>query len=111
VFPFSVRQRTAAAKLAESGLAVPAPVIHERARRLRALSEQKLSAALEARVGSVTEILVEGKEAKWEGRTVSQGHSRSYFKIVIPGRHPANELRRVRIVGRLGAECLKGELV
>lgn len=111
VFPFSVRQKTAAARLVESGLAVPAPVIAERARRLRELSERKLASALAARVGSVMEILVEAKEGKWEGRTVSTGHSRSFFKVVIPGRHPANELRRVRIVGRLHGEILKGELV
>ncbi|MGZ3652478.1 MAG: MiaB/RimO family radical SAM methylthiotransferase [Bdellovibrionota bacterium] len=111
VFPFSVRRNTAAARLVESGLAVPQHVVTERARLLRELSARKLAQALETRVGSVMEILVEGKEAKWEGRTVSMGHSRSYFKVVIPGRHTANELRRVRIVGRLGDENLKGELV
>ncbi len=111
VFPFSVRRNTAAAKLVEAGIAVPASVISERAARLRELSEEKLRAALESRVGSVMEILVEGKELMREGRRLSMGHSRSYFKVVIPGRHPANELRRVRIVGTIAQDCLKGELV
>jgi threonylcarbamoyladenosine tRNA methylthiotransferase MtaB len=111
VFPFSVRSRTAAEKLVQAGLAVPQHKIAERARRLRELSDAKLTAAMQARTGAVMEILVEGKEAKWEGRTVSTGHSRSYFKVVIPGRHPANELKRVRILGRLQGESLKGEIL
>ena len=107
VFPFSVRRQTAAARLAEAGLSVPQHKVSERARRLRELSDRKFAAALEARKGSVAEILVEGKELEWEGRQVSMGHTRSYFKVIIPGRHKANELRRVRIVGRLGETRLK----
>jgi hypothetical protein len=57
------------------------------------------------------EILIEGKESLWQGRPVSIGHSRSYFKVVIPGRHLANELRRVRILGHLEKDSLKGELL
>ena len=111
VFPFSVRQNTAAARLVESGISVPAAKISERASQLRELSAGKLRQALESRIGSVMEILVEGKELKMENRRVSLGHSRSYFKIVIPGRHPANELKRVRILGTMAQDCLKGELV
>jgi tRNA A37 methylthiotransferase MiaB len=97
--------------LVDSGLAVPQHKIAERAKRLRELSTRKLSKALESRVGSVAEILVEGKELEWQGRKVSVGHTRSYFKVIIPGRHSANEIKRVHIVGRLGEDCLKGELV
>jgi threonylcarbamoyladenosine tRNA methylthiotransferase MtaB len=111
VFPFSVRRNTAAARLVQAGFVVPERIIHERAARLRAVSDRKIAAALQARVGSIMEVLVEGKEMRREGRNVSFGHSRSYFKILVPGRHRANELRRVRIVGVSGAECLKGELV
>lgn len=111
VFPFSVRRNTAAARLVEGGLAVPQHKIAERAKRLRELSARKLAATLEARVGSVVEILVEGKELEWQGRKVSSGYTRSYFKVIIAGRHRANELKRVRIVGRLGEDNLKGELV
>lgn len=111
VFPFSVRRNTAAARLVEAGHAVPTHKIHARAARLRELSERKLCAALSAKVGSVMEVLVEGKELRVENRAVSMGHSRSYFKVLIPGRHQANQLRRVRIVGTMGADCLKGELI
>lgn len=111
VFPFSVRRSTAAAKLVEAGLGVPEHEVRERAARLRELSDRKLASALKAREGSVMEILVEAKEATRAGRTVSVGHSRSYFKVVVPGRHPANEFKRVKILGALGPEELKGELV
>lgn len=111
VFPFSVRRNTAAARLVAAGIAVPEHIVRERAARLRALSDSKQAAANVARNGSVMEILVEGKEARRSGRNVSLGHSRSYFKVVIPGRHEANELRRVKIVGTLGLEELKGELI
>ncbi|HEY8279024.1 MAG TPA: MiaB/RimO family radical SAM methylthiotransferase [Bdellovibrionota bacterium] len=111
VFPFSPRKSTAAARLVEQGLAVPASKVSARAKRLRDLSDRKLKTALEGRRGSMMEILVEGKEWRHEGRHLSAGHSRSYFKIAIPGKHEANRLRRVRIVGTFGKDCLKGELV
>lgn len=111
VFPFSVRRSTAAARLVEAGFGVPENQVRMRAARLRELSDRKLAEAQARRKGSVMEILVEGKEAKRDGRTVSFGHSRSYFKVVVPGRHAANEFKRVKIVGALGPEELKGELV
>ncbi len=111
VFPFSVRRNTAAARLVEAGLGVKEAKVRERAARLRGLSDRKLSGALLARTGSVMEILVEDKDASREGRRVSFGHARSYFKVVVPGRHPANEFKRVKILGPLGPEELKGELV
>ncbi len=111
VFPFSLRQGTAAAKLVESGLAVPAAIIKERARRLRELSEEKMQQALLRRVGFVAEVLVEEKNTEIQGRLCSQGHTRSYFKVVIPGKHAANQLLRVRLIGVANSESLKGELV
>ncbi len=111
VFPFSVRKNTAAARLVQAGLGLAPEVVRERARLLRELSERKMRAALEAKVGSVMEILVEEKRVKIGTRECSQGHSRSYFKVLIPGQHPANELRRVKIVGVAEREFLKGELV
>lgn len=111
VFPFSVRRNTAAARLVQAGFGLPEPVVRERAARLRVLSDRKIAAALARRVGSVMEALIEGKQMQREGRTLSFGHSRSYFKILVPGRHEANTLRRVRIVGVSGNDCLKGELI
>jgi len=111
VFPFSVRRNTAAARLVESGLAVSPAVIRERAARLRALSEEKMRASLEAKVGSVMEVLLEEKKVTVGTRVCSQGHARNFHKILVPGTHPANQLRRVRIKGVGDREYLKGELI
>lgn len=112
VFPFSVRRNTAAARLVAGGLAVPAAVVAARAKALRDLSARKMAAALAAKVGSVQEILVEAKPVELGGRRCSQGHSRNFHKVLVPGLHEANQLRRVRIVGVVPEkESLKGELV
>jgi threonylcarbamoyladenosine tRNA methylthiotransferase MtaB len=110
VFPFSVRRNTAAARLVEAGLAVPAHKIHARAARLRALSDQKFQASLEAKVGSMVEVLVEEKRVTVNGRVCSTGHARNFHKVLIPGTHEPNKLYRARIVG-VHKDLLKGELV
>ena len=111
VFPFSVRRNTAAARLVEAGLAVRPEVIRERAARLRALSEAKMQAALQSKVGTVQEILLEEKRVQIGTRTCSTGHARNFHKILVPGAHPAGQLRRVKIVGVGERETLKGELI
>lgn len=111
VFPFSVRRSTVAARLVEQGFAVPPEKIRERARRLRELSERKMSASLSAKVGTVMEVLVEEKTVEVNGRVCSQGHARNYHKVLIPGRRAPNELCRVCIVGVGEKETLKGELI
>jgi threonylcarbamoyladenosine tRNA methylthiotransferase MtaB len=110
VFPFSARRNTAAARLVEAGHAVPAEEIKERAAQLRILSEKKFQAALKSKVGSVVEVLVEEKRVPVGTRTCSVGHARNFHKVLIPGHHPANDLKRARIVG-VYKDCLKGELV
>jgi threonylcarbamoyladenosine tRNA methylthiotransferase MtaB len=110
VFPFSVRRNTAAARLVTAGHAVPASVIHARAARLRALSEKKLRTALESKVGSMVEVLVEEKRITADGRVCSTGHARNFHKVLIPGSHEPNRLYRARIVGA-HQDLLKGELV
>ncbi len=110
VFPFSVRRNTAAARLVTAGLAVPASKIHERAAKLRALSEEKFRAALATKTGSSLEVLVEEKQLRVGTRICSTGHGRNFYKVLIPGQHQANQLKRVRIVG-VHQDFLKGELV
>jgi threonylcarbamoyladenosine tRNA methylthiotransferase MtaB len=110
VFPFSVRRNTAAARLVEAGIAVPPQVIHQRAARLRALSEQKFRAGLESKIGSMAEVLVEEKRLTVNGRQCSTGHARNFHKVLIPGSHEPNKLYRARIVG-VHQDLLKGELV
>lgn len=111
VFPFSVRRNTAAARLVDAGHAVPEATIHARAARLRELSARKMNASLAAKVGSLQEVLVEAKTVRIGERTCSTGHARNFHKVLIPGTHSANRLRRVRIVGVGEKETLKGELV
>lgn len=111
VFPFSVRQGTAAAKLVELGQAVPAHKIQERARLLRELSQRKMQAALEQKVGSVAEILVEEKLVKVGTRMCSQGYTRSYHRVLVPGRREPNSLVRVKILATAEKEYLKGEII
>lgn len=111
VFPFSVRQNTAASRLVDAGLGVPEKIVRERARRLRELSESKMAAALEQKVGAVMDILIEEKRVQLGSRKCSQGHARNYHKVLVPGEHPANTIRRVRIVGVGEKEYLKGEFL
>lgn len=111
VFPFSVRKSTAAARLVEEGYAVPQDRITLRARRLRELSDEKLHGSMVRKIGSVQEILIEAKPYAFNGRVCSQGHTRSYHKVLVPGRHAVNTLRRVKIIGLAEKDYLKGEFV
>lgn len=110
VFPFSVRRNTAAARLVLAGLAVPPAKIHERAAKLRDLSDRKFRASLEAKVGTMAEVLVEEKRVTVGSRACSTGHARNFHKVLIPGQHQPNQLFRARIVG-VHQDLLKGELV
>lgn len=111
VFPYSVRRQTAAAKLVADGQAVPREKIQERAARLRELGEKKLAAAMQGKIGSVMEVLIEEKKTRIGTRTVSQGHARNYHRVLIPKDLPANSLVRARIVGVGERDYLKGELL
>ena len=111
VFPYSVRRQTAAARMVEEGRAVPREKIHDRAARLRGLSERKLSAALKAKVGTVQEVLIEEKKVKVGSRLCSQGHARNFHRVLIPGECAPNSLVRARIVGVGERDYLKGELL
>lgn len=111
VFPFSVRRNTAAAKIVAGGREVPRATIQERAARLRALGEKKLAGALQAKVGSVMEVLIEEKKVRVGTRLCSQGHARNYHRVLIPADCKPNELVRARIVGVGEKDYLKGELL
>lgn len=110
VFPFSVRKNTAAARMVAEGQGVAPETIQRRAKILREISEQKLQKALQEKIGSVTEILVEEKRVKVGERNCSTGHARNFHKVIVPGIHPVNTLMRVRIVG-VWKDSLKGEKV
>jgi threonylcarbamoyladenosine tRNA methylthiotransferase MtaB len=84
VFSFSERPGTAAAALGER---VPAPIIRERARALRELSQRKADEFRTAQSGRRANALTlaRGDETHTEALTGN------YLKLKIPGRHPANE--------------------
>ncbi len=112
VFPFSLRRSTAASRLVEQGLGIPPQEIKRRAREMRDLSSRRVAEQLQRKVGSVMEILVEGKEIEFRGRRCSQGYSRSYHRVIVPGVQAVNSLLRCRIVDfNPEAEALLGERV
>jgi threonylcarbamoyladenosine tRNA methylthiotransferase MtaB len=104
VFPYSPRPGTPAAALKP----LSGAVIQERARVMRELGQQKKQQFMEAQLGQVAEVLVEGP-APQPGYL--QGLSDHYVRVVFPG--PAgwrNKLITVRLLARQG-EVLLGETV
>jgi len=91
VFSFSARPGTTAAGLGDE---VPAQTIRERARALRAVSEEKSAAFRASQAGRKLRALT---LARW-GDTWTEALSGNYLKVRIEGRHPANEWHEVRIV-------------
>jgi threonylcarbamoyladenosine tRNA methylthiotransferase MtaB len=86
VFSFSERPGTAAANLGER---VPAQVIRERARALRALGEQKAAAFRASQGGRSLRALTLARG----GDDWTEALTANYLKVRVPGRHPANEWR------------------
>jgi threonylcarbamoyladenosine tRNA methylthiotransferase MtaB len=80
VFPYSVRTGTTAAKLDGQ---VPAPVITERARRLRALMEEKRIAFARRFDGADAEVLVETTRDPQTGTL--RGYTRNYLRARLAG--------------------------
>ena len=48
-------------------------------------------------MGKVMEVLVEEKTVFIDGKVFSQGHARSYFKVLIPGELAPNSRVVVRV--------------
>jgi threonylcarbamoyladenosine tRNA methylthiotransferase MtaB len=104
VFPYSPRPGTPAAGLPP----LPGNVVQARARIMRELGQAQKEKFLEAQLGQVREVLVEGPAAP-EGWL--QGLSGHYLRVTFPG-PPAmqNCLVKVRLLARQG-EVLVGEMV
>jgi threonylcarbamoyladenosine tRNA methylthiotransferase MtaB len=90
VFPFSARPGTAASNL---GTAVPASVIRDRARALRALAQQKADAFRAAQADRTHRALT----LNHHGENWTEALTGNYLKLRIAGRHPANEWRDARL--------------
>ena len=94
VFPYSVRPGTAAARMPQ----LPPAVISERAARLRAAGAAALAADLAARVGQVTEVLVEGPQT---------GRAACYARVDFAIAAAPGSIARMRLVASTG-HCLVG---
>ena len=104
VFPYSPRPGTPAADLPP----LPANLVQARARIMRELGQAQKEKFLEAQVGQVREVLVEGPAAQpgW-----LQGLSDHYLRVTFPGPLALhNRLVKVRLLKRQG-EVLMGEAV
>ncbi len=99
VFPFSPRPGTPAAQMEP----VPAGLIRQRARVMRDQGRLRKFRFLEAQLGQVREVLVEGPAAQagW-----LQGLSDNYLRVVFPG---PPSLRNRRLLVRFRA--VQGEVV
>jgi threonylcarbamoyladenosine tRNA methylthiotransferase MtaB len=104
VFPYSPRPGTPAADLPP----LPGKIVQERARIMRELGQAKKTQFLEAQLGQVREVLVEGP-AEPEGWL--QGLSDHYLRVTFPG-PPSWRNRRVMVHLRSRqGEVLVGEAV
>jgi len=90
VFSFSERPGTTAANL---DARVPAQLIRERARALRALGEQKSSEFRASQAGRTLRALTLGRG----GDDWTEALTGNYLKVRIRGRQPANEWHEVRV--------------
>jgi threonylcarbamoyladenosine tRNA methylthiotransferase MtaB len=104
VFPYSPRPGTPAADLSP----LPANLVQERARVMRELGQAKKTEFLEAQLGKIREVLVEGSATQtgW-----LQGLSDHYLRVTFPGpRSWRNRRVMVRFNLRQG-EVVLGEAV
>jgi threonylcarbamoyladenosine tRNA methylthiotransferase MtaB len=104
VFPYSPRPGTPAADLPP----LPGNLVQERARIMRELGQAKKRQFLEAQLGQIREVLVEGPDAR-EGWL--QGLSDHYLRVTFPGPPDWHNRRvMVRLLSRQG-EVLLGKAV
>lgn len=95
VFPYSIRPGTTAAKREDH---LQGHVIHERAKRLRALSRARYNQKLQAQVGTVKDVLILEKPSHG-----ANGLSRDYWNVTAMSENgqvlDANREYKVRITG------------
>jgi threonylcarbamoyladenosine tRNA methylthiotransferase MtaB len=89
VFPYSARAGTPASRMPQ----LPAGIVKQRAARLRAAGAAALAADLAARVGSKTEILVEGP---------GMGRAPYYAQVEFATPAAPGSIRRMRLVASTG---------
>jgi threonylcarbamoyladenosine tRNA methylthiotransferase MtaB len=91
VFSFSIRPGTAATQLERL---VAAPVIRDRARALRSLSQRKAVQFRSSQHGRVLRAITLARG----GTDWTEALTSNYLKVRVPGRHPANHWVRAEII-------------
>jgi len=89
VFPYSARPGTPAARMPQLAPAV----VRDRAARLRAAGASALAADLAARVGQITEVLVEGPRI---------GRAACYARVEFAAAAVPGSIERMRLVASTG---------
>jgi threonylcarbamoyladenosine tRNA methylthiotransferase MtaB len=89
VFPYSPRPGTPAARMPQ----LPAPVVKERAARLRQAGEMALATELAARIGTETDVLIERP---------GMGRAAFYAAVGFDASGAEGVVRRMRLVGSDG---------
>lgn len=107
VFPFSPRPGTPAARFSGQ---VPAPVIKDRCRRLRHLSQSKKAAFYQAQTGRQVDVILENRRDPSSG--CLKGVSANYLTVLTNGPdHYRNCHVRCRLTGPVLPEGIMGRIV
>jgi len=93
VFPFSMHKQTPAAALQDP---VPPETIKKRCQHIRAIGETKRRGFYERAIGSIFEVLIEGKRDRATGYL--KGLTRNYIPVLVEG---GNELMHRVVQSRL----------
>ncbi len=102
VFPYSRRRATSASK---RWTALPAAVVHERARRLRGLGRRLRRNYQDRFIGRRLRVLFEHERDRASG--LLRGYSDNYLPVLCDGADAlANRLRDVTVVGQSGDRLL-----
>src|SRR6266852_6991428 len=96
VFSFSPRPGTPAAEMQDH---IPATVIANRARELRALGEEKKSAFRAAQTGRTLRVLTLNRAGEDLTGPWTRALSGNYLDLRVAGRWPANQFLDVRVTG------------
>lgn len=101
-FPYSIRSRTAAARMPEQ---VPQPVRRDRMQSLLALNE-RLAGSFQARfLGAVRPVLWEEPIAGVEGGSWG-GYTDNYLRVRAPGTDLLNRITPARLIERAGGQLV-----
>ena len=106
VFPYSARPGTPAASLRKQ---VPASVAGERGRILRELAAHKKTSYMRSFVGTMVEAITLREESGASSGGMTKALTDNYLKLMVEGRHEANQWIRVRVEG-VASDALVGQV-